>query len=223
MTWPHWQAAKGLSALLETTINALSQVASVCLLLFLIFFVYAAGGVALFGRLSVTPDNPSNGISIHANFENFGMAMLTLFRISTGDNGNGILKDCMREPPACDDSATCKFNCCSEPILAVFFFLSFTLIAQFVLLNVVVAVLMSELEESPNPNPNPNPNLDRDLNGPPQPERSWSSPDPNPNCRRARRSKKNWRPTNVQRPSALPPKRQPRPKLQSSLRSGSRR
>lgn len=72
------KSAKGLSALLETTINALGQVASVCLLLFLIFFVYAAGGVALFGRLSVTPENPSNGISIHANFENFGMAMLTV-------------------------------------------------------------------------------------------------------------------------------------------------
>jgi len=134
--------------LLETTINALSQVASVCLLLFLIFFVYAAAGVALFGKLSVTPHNASNGISIHANFENFGMAMLTLFRVSTGDNGNGILKDAMRTAPACDDIADCKFNCCSDPFMAPFFFLSFTVLAQFVLLNVVVAVLMSELEES---------------------------------------------------------------------------
>jgi len=142
------KSAKGLSALLETTINALGQVASVCLLLFLIFFVYAAAGVALFGQLASPETNPANGISIHANFENFAMAMLTLFRISTGDNGNGVLKDAMRTAPACDPEATCKFNCCSDPYMAPFFFLSFTVVAQFVLLNVVVAVLMSELEES---------------------------------------------------------------------------
>merc|ERR1711988_1013847 len=142
------KSAKGLAALLETTIKSLSQVASVCLLLVLIFFIYAAAGVALFGKLSCTESNECNGLSIHANFENFGMAMLTLFRISTGDNGNGILKDAMRHPPHCDDSADCIVNCCADTYIAPLFFMSFTVVAQFVLLNVVVAVLMSELEES---------------------------------------------------------------------------
>ena len=32
------------------------------------------------------------GLSKHAHFQNFGMAFLTLFRIATGDNWNGIMK-----------------------------------------------------------------------------------------------------------------------------------
>lgn len=35
---------------------------------------------------------PCDGLDMHANFKNFGFAMLTLFRVSTGDNWNGILK-----------------------------------------------------------------------------------------------------------------------------------
>ena len=34
------------------------------------------------------------GLDEHAHFRDFGFAMLTLFRVSTGDNWNGILKVC---------------------------------------------------------------------------------------------------------------------------------
>lgn len=37
-------------------------------------------------------DYPCEGMSRHATFENFGMAFLTLFQVSTGDNWNGIMK-----------------------------------------------------------------------------------------------------------------------------------
>jgi len=39
-----------------------------------------------------TDENPCEGLSRHATFDNFGMAFLTLFRVSTGDNWNGIMK-----------------------------------------------------------------------------------------------------------------------------------
>lgn len=43
--------------------------------------------------LSVCDDeNPCEGMSRHATFENFGMAFLTLFQVSTGDNWYGIMK-----------------------------------------------------------------------------------------------------------------------------------
>lgn len=58
----------------------------------LLFFIYAALGVELFGRLECSEDNPCEGLSRHATFTNFGMAFLTLFRVSTGDNWNGIMK-----------------------------------------------------------------------------------------------------------------------------------
>ncbi|KAJ6650995.1 hypothetical protein lerEdw1_001204, partial [Lerista edwardsae] len=88
-------------------------------------------------------DNPCEGLSRHATFNNFGMAFLTLFRVSTGDNWNGIMKDTLRECRR-DDK-----HCLSYlPVISPVYFVTFVLIAQFVLVNVVVAVLMKHLEES---------------------------------------------------------------------------
>nr|AIJ29365.1 voltage-gated T-type calcium channel [Trichoplax adhaerens] len=140
------KAAKGIRALLRTIMNAMPQVVNLGMLFFLLFFIFAALGIELFGRLDCTTDNPCNGLSQHANFKTFGMAMLTLFRIATGDNWQGILQDTLREN--CDRSENCQQNCCSNPILSSLFFVIFVLAAQYVLTNVVVAVLMKHLEES---------------------------------------------------------------------------
>lgn len=116
------------------------------LLFFLLFFIFAALGVELFGRLECSDEKPCQGLGEHAHFENFGMAFLTLFRVATGDNWNGIMKDTLRDE--CDDAADCVRNCCVSAVIAPIFFVIFVLMAQFVLVNVVVAVLMKHLEES---------------------------------------------------------------------------
>uniref|UniRef100_A0A2K6KCA1 Calcium voltage-gated channel subunit alpha1 H n=1 Tax=Rhinopithecus bieti TaxID=61621 RepID=A0A2K6KCA1_RHIBE len=119
------------------------QVGNLGLLFMLLFFIYAALGVELFGRLECSEDNPCEGLSRHATFSNFGMAFLTLFRVSTGDNWNGIMKDTLRECTREDK------HCLSYlPALSPVYFVTFVLVAQFVLVNVVVAVLMKHLEES---------------------------------------------------------------------------
>ncbi|XP_073504542.1 voltage-dependent T-type calcium channel subunit alpha-1H isoform X2 [Phyllobates terribilis] len=135
--------ATGMRALLDTVVQALPQVGNLGLLFMLLFFIYAALGVELFGKLVCNEENPCEGLSRHATFQNFGMAFLTLFRVSTGDNWNGIMKDTLRECNS-DDK-----NCLSYlPFISPIYFVTFVLIAQFVLVNVVVAVLMKHLEES---------------------------------------------------------------------------
>ena len=37
-------------------------------------------------------EHPCEGLGVHAHYKNFGMAFLTLFRVATGDNWNGIMK-----------------------------------------------------------------------------------------------------------------------------------
>ncbi|EFO82668.1 CRE-CCA-1 protein [Caenorhabditis remanei] len=138
--------AKGIRSLLDTVGEALPQVGNLGSLFFLLFFIFAALGVELFGKLECSEDHPCDGLGEHAHFKNFGMAFLTLFRIATGDNWNGIMKDALRDD--CDSSDHCETNCCVDPILAPCFFVIFVLISQFVLVNVVVAVLMKHLEES---------------------------------------------------------------------------
>ncbi|XP_022256274.1 voltage-dependent T-type calcium channel subunit alpha-1G-like [Limulus polyphemus] len=138
--------ANGIRALLDTVMQALPQVGNLGLLFFLLFFIFAALGVELFGRLECNDDFPCQGLGEHAHFHNFGMAFLTLFRVATGDNWNGIMKDTLRDH--CDMSSDCLTNCCVTPLVAPLYFVIFVLMAQFVLVNVVVAVLMKHLEES---------------------------------------------------------------------------
>ncbi|XP_030839908.1 voltage-dependent T-type calcium channel subunit alpha-1I isoform X5 [Strongylocentrotus purpuratus] len=139
--------AQGIRALLDTVFQALPQVGNLGLLFFLLFFIFAALGVELFGRLACTDQNPCEGLGRHASFKHFFIAFLTLFRIATGDNWNGIMKDTLRKE-GCDERSGCKVNCCANRYFAPMYFFSFVLIAQFVLVNVVVAVLMKHLEES---------------------------------------------------------------------------
>ncbi|XP_038639464.1 voltage-dependent T-type calcium channel subunit alpha-1I isoform X2 [Scyliorhinus canicula] len=135
--------ATGMRALLDTVVQALPQVGNLGLLFMLLFFIYAALGVELFGRLICDVDHPCEGMSRHATFENFGMAFLTLFQVSTGDNWNGIMKDTLRD--CSNDDRGCFSNL---QLISPLYFVSFVLTAQFVLINVVVAVLMKHLDDS---------------------------------------------------------------------------
>ena len=57
-----------------------------------------------------------------------------------------MLQDTLRDD--CNSEPDCFQNCCVSHIVAPLFFVVFVLMAQFVLVNVVVAVLMKHLEES---------------------------------------------------------------------------
>uniref|UniRef100_A0A8W4FAE0 Calcium voltage-gated channel subunit alpha1 H n=1 Tax=Sus scrofa TaxID=9823 RepID=A0A8W4FAE0_PIG len=124
--------ATGMRALLDTVVQALPQPQALC-----------PPSPAFPLGPSPDEDNPCEGLSRHATFSNFGMAFLTLFRVSTGDNWNGIMKDTLRECAREDK------HCLSYlPAISPIYFVTFVLVAQFVLVNVVVAVLMKHLEES---------------------------------------------------------------------------
>uniref|UniRef100_A0A4X1W1A4 Ion transport domain-containing protein n=1 Tax=Sus scrofa TaxID=9823 RepID=A0A4X1W1A4_PIG len=129
--------ATGMRALLDTVVQALPQVraapSAACL---------AVIGVPL-GPGVCNDENPCEGMSRHATFENFGMAFLTLFQVSTGDNWNGIMKDTLRD--CTHDERSCLS---SLQFVSPLYFVSFVLTAQFVLINVVVAVLMKHLDDS---------------------------------------------------------------------------
>ncbi|KAK7918878.1 hypothetical protein WMY93_010162 [Mugilogobius chulae] len=106
--------AVGMRALLDTVMQALPQVGNLGLLFMLLFFIFAALGVELFGDLICDELHPCEGLGRYATFKNFGMAFLLLFRVSTGDNWNGIMKDTLRD--CAHDTSTC-YNTVVSPIL----------------------------------------------------------------------------------------------------------
>uniref|UniRef100_A0A672LQ10 Voltage-dependent T-type calcium channel subunit alpha-1I-like n=1 Tax=Sinocyclocheilus grahami TaxID=75366 RepID=A0A672LQ10_SINGR len=135
--------ATGMRALLDTVVQALPQVIISLLTSLMNIQQYKLSlWLCLFPAVC-NEDYPCEGMSRHATFENFGMAFLTLFQVSTGDNWNGIMKDTLRECPpgeyACNPSLQ---------FISPLYFVSFVLTAQFVLINVVVAVLMKHLDDS---------------------------------------------------------------------------
>ncbi|XP_059196379.1 voltage-dependent T-type calcium channel subunit alpha-1H-like [Centropristis striata] len=139
----HVLKAKKIRVLLKTIIKTLSQVGNICLLFAFFFFIYAALGVELFGKLECSEDYPCLGLHRHANFKHFGMALLTLYQVCTGDNWSVIMKDTLRECRPGDDGCLSYLYWVS-PIC----FFSFVVMAQFVLVNLVVAAIMQALEDS---------------------------------------------------------------------------
>lgn len=143
------KAAPGLASLLVTVRSSTRHVLNLGVLLCLLFFIASSLGMELFGRISCSEEYPCKGLSRHANFNNVGMSFLTLFRVATGDNWSGILQDTLRQPPLCDSALDCRENCCaSSVVLSSLYFVCFVVLAQFIMLNVVVAVLMKNLTEA---------------------------------------------------------------------------
>jgi len=131
------KALKGIKALFETLIVSLPAFWNVGALLALLFFIYAYIGVMLFSGVV-----PGENLNEHANFESFGMALLTLFRVATNDEWVGVMQDCMVSPPSCSRA---EGNCGNR--VAYLYFISFVIIVSIILLNLFTAVIIENFEK----------------------------------------------------------------------------
>jgi len=95
---------------------SLPALTSIGLVLLLVFFVYAIIGISLFGKVI-----RGDFLTENANFESFPIAMLTVFRMSTGETWNGLMHDCLKQPPYC----SFELENCGNVWQAYLFFFSF--------------------------------------------------------------------------------------------------
>lgn len=114
------KTSEGLRTLLKTLFMSLGNILNTAALLMLIFFTFSVAGMGLFG---VVPDG--DFIDKNVNFRSFYIAMMTLWRASTGESWNGIMHECT----------------ISEGFISVCFWLLFQLIAFFIFMNVFIAVI----------------------------------------------------------------------------------
>jgi Ion transport protein len=82
---------KEMRRFLMTFINSLPALINVGSLLFLFLFIYAIMGMNLFATVKL-----QSSLNYRANFQTFGLSMLTLFSSSTGENWNYIMNDVSR-------------------------------------------------------------------------------------------------------------------------------
>uniref|UniRef100_A0A8C6KMH2 Voltage-dependent N-type calcium channel subunit alpha-1B n=1 Tax=Nothobranchius furzeri TaxID=105023 RepID=A0A8C6KMH2_NOTFU len=127
--------------LLWTFVQSFKALPYVCLLIAMLFFIYAIIGMQVFGNIKL---NEETAINHHNNFQTFFQALTLLFRSATGEAWHEIMLACLSNRPCDKLSGTSGKECGSD--FAYFYFVSFIFLCSFLMLNLFVAVIMDNFE-----------------------------------------------------------------------------
>ncbi|VDO19202.1 unnamed protein product [Heligmosomoides polygyrus] len=132
--------------LLWTFVQSFKALPYVCLLIGMLFFIYAIVGMQVFGNIWL---NAATEINRHNNFQSFFNSVILLFRCATGEGWQDIMmacgaqKDCARagsDEINYDKGPTCGSN------VSYAYFTSFVFLSSFLMLNLFVAVIMDNFD-----------------------------------------------------------------------------
>ncbi|MBC6429159.1 MAG: ion transporter [Cellvibrionales bacterium] len=107
-----------LRILMNSLLKALPQLGYVCLLMFIIFYIYAAIGTSFFA-----PVNP-------ALWGDIARSLLTLFRVMTFEDWTDVMYETMRIYP-----------------LSWLYYISFIFLTAFAFLNMIIGIVVKVIEE----------------------------------------------------------------------------
>uniref|UniRef100_A0A8C0GVI7 Voltage-dependent P/Q-type calcium channel subunit alpha n=1 Tax=Chelonoidis abingdonii TaxID=106734 RepID=A0A8C0GVI7_CHEAB len=130
--------------LLWTFVQSFKALPYVCLLIAMLFFIYAIIGMQVFGNIGIEDEEEESAITEHNNFRTFFQALMLLFRSATGEAWHEIMLSCLSGKP-CDENSGIKEHECGNEF-AYFYFVSFIFLCSFLMLNLFVAVIMDNFE-----------------------------------------------------------------------------
>nr|XP_035957386.1 voltage-dependent R-type calcium channel subunit alpha-1E isoform X1 [Halichoerus grypus] len=132
--------------LLWTFVQSFKALPYVCLLIAMLFFIYAIIGMQVFGNIKLDEESHINR---HNNFRSFFGSLMLLFRSATGEAWQEIMLSCLGEK-GCEPDTTAPSGqnenerCGTD--LAYVYFVSFIFFCSFLMLNLFVAVIMDNFE-----------------------------------------------------------------------------
>lgn len=133
-----------LKMLMLTVVMSLVKSFFTIAVLVILMMCYSLAGVILFGSVKY-----GEAINRYANFQTSFNAMMILFRITTGEDWNKVMHDCMVDEPYCTPAdpgectaGDCWRTDCGNTAAALTYFITFYVLVTFVLLNVFVAVII---------------------------------------------------------------------------------
>jgi len=157
---------KGLNKIFMALLMSLPKLMNVLLILLLLLILYSILGVSLFATTKL-----GDTLNVHANFQNFMLAFITLFRASTGEAWNEIMHELSSSevelyklgvwcsPSDLFDTET-KFevlkekclidhpnSCAQNPYFSFIFWVTYTLVITFMVMNLVIAVILEGYED----------------------------------------------------------------------------
>ena len=162
---------KKLKSLMATIALSIPSIVNLALVMILLMAIFAILGVQLFATVGF-----NDALNDWANFQHFPIAMLTLFRGTTGENWNGLMHSISRNASTEDctytvpwNKSVCGFcqwnefymngdplnciNCtaingCGMHMTSEVFFLIYTFFVTFMIMNIFVAVILEAYEQS---------------------------------------------------------------------------
>ncbi|KAK3812489.1 MAG: Ion transport protein-domain-containing protein [Linnemannia elongata] len=133
------QRIDSLQVLFRALAIALGSIINITAVFMVVFTVYAIMFREIFGMTRL--GRSTTGL---ANFETFGNTMLMLIRMTTGENWDFVMHDMMVEAPSCTpNKGSYLENDCGSRAWAYFMFLSFYIVCTYILLNMFIAVIIS--------------------------------------------------------------------------------
>ncbi|KAG0272810.1 calcium channel protein [Linnemannia exigua] len=133
------QRIDSLQVLFRALAIAFGSIINITAVFMVVFTVYAIMFREIFGMTRL--GRSTTGL---ANFETFGNTMLMLIRMTTGENWDFVMHDMMVEAPSCtpNNNSYLESDCGSRG-WAYFMFLSFYIVCTYILLNMFIAVIIS--------------------------------------------------------------------------------
>ncbi|XP_076674536.1 calcium voltage-gated channel subunit cacophony isoform X9 [Andrena cerasifolii] len=128
--------------LLWTFVQSFKALPYVCLLIAMLFFIYAIIGMQVFGNIALDPES---SITKHNNFQSFIQGLMLLFRCATGEAWPNIMLSCIKGRP-CDVKAGKQEPGGCGSNIAYAYFVSFIFFCSFLMLNLFVAVIMDNFD-----------------------------------------------------------------------------
>ncbi|XP_055922914.1 sodium channel protein para isoform X25 [Eupeodes corollae] len=138
------KGAKGIRTLLFALAMSLPALFNICLLLFLVMFIFAIFGMSFFMHVK-----EKNGLDDVYNFKTFGQSMILLFQMSTSAGWDGVLdaiineEDCNKP----DNDRGYPGNCGSATV-GITYLLSYLVISFLIVINMYIAVILENYSQA---------------------------------------------------------------------------
>lgn len=143
-----------IKTLFETLVVTLPSLTNIGGLLLLFIYIYSVLGVFLFAEVRL-----QTNLDIHANFQSFGYAFMTLMRCSTGEAWDYIMMDLTRSQSVTFQCSDDDFdyqtyidngkqtNGCGSTA-GIIYFMTFYFMVPLIFLNLFIAIILEGFEQT---------------------------------------------------------------------------
>lgn len=138
------KGARGIRTLLFALAMSIPALFNICLLLFLVMFIFAIFGMSFFMNVK-----KRGALDSVYNFETFGQSMILLFQMSTSAGWDGVLNGLINEEDCKkDDPETGEQGNCGNSAMGIGFLLCYLVISFLIIINMYIAVILENYSQA---------------------------------------------------------------------------